>query len=171
MDNMTGTAEFDETECYRFVLTRKWGADKFACFIGMNPSTATAEVNDPTVRRCIGFARDWGYGGLLMLNLFAYRTPSIPELFKARLRGQDIVGDWRNSLTALAGYIRTYNAGIVIAAWGIHAKDRGFRALRMLDTDKPLHVLGWNADHSPKHPLYLRGDLQPVSIAGELCTF
>jgi hypothetical protein len=52
------------------------------CFIGLNPSTADAEVNDPTIRRCIGFAHDWGFGGLLMLNLFAFRATDPKRVLK-----------------------------------------------------------------------------------------
>lgn len=159
---MKGYAEFDETGRYRYILTRRWDDDRpLACFVAMNPSTATEKIADPTVRRCIGFARDWGYGGLLVLNLFAYRTPSIPELFRARLRGQDIIGGERNSLEAIQGYIDKHEAGIVIAAWGIHAGERGFLALEKL---KGLHVLGWNLNKSPKHPLYLAKSLRPILV-------
>jgi hypothetical protein len=65
------------SECgrYRYVLTRTWDHDLAACaFIGLNPSTADAHEDDPTIRRCIRFARDWGHGGLIMLNLFAWRS-------------------------------------------------------------------------------------------------
>lgn len=160
---MKGHAEFDETMRYRYVLTRRWDERPFACFVGMNPSTATEKILDPTVRRCVRFAQDWGFGGLLMLNLFAYRTPSIPELFNARLRGQDIIGGARNSLEAIQGYIDKYEAGIVIAAWGVNAGERGHLALEKISR---LHALGWNKDHSPKHPLYLRADLKPINILG-----
>lgn len=159
---MTGTATFDVTERYRFILTREWSAGRYACFIGMNPSTATAEKNDPTVRRCIGYAQDWGYSGLLMLNLFAYRTPSIPDLFAARRRGQDIIGGIENSFEALDGYIEQFKCGITIAAWGVHAEDRGFAALRGLRSD--LHALALNKNGSPKHPLYLKQSLQPFAV-------
>jgi hypothetical protein len=158
---MKGHAEFDETMRYRYVLTRQWDDRPMACFVMMNPSIADEKVLDPTVRRCVNYSKLWGYGGLLVLNLFAYRTPSIPELFRARLRGQDIIGGERNSLEAIQANISKRAVGIVIAAWGVHARERGFLALEKL---RGLHALGFNKDHSPKHPLYLYAGLQPQKV-------
>lgn len=65
-------AEFSPCRRYRYVLWRTWDpAAGSVNFIGLNPSTADEQVDDPTIRCCIGFARDWGYGGLVMTNLFA----------------------------------------------------------------------------------------------------
>ena len=66
------TAEFSPDRVYRYALYRTWGRDKRrVLFVGLNPSTADESVDDPTIRRCKGFAADWGYGGLIMANLFA----------------------------------------------------------------------------------------------------
>ena len=68
-------AHFSPCERYRYRLWRCWDASKWKlAIIGLNPSTATHEEDDPTIRRCIGFAKRDGYGGLLMLNLFALRS-------------------------------------------------------------------------------------------------
>ncbi len=68
---------------YRYVLWRKWEADgPYIMFIGLNPSTANADTDDPTIRRVVRFAKSWGYHGVYMLNLFAYVTPYPEELKK-----------------------------------------------------------------------------------------
>ena len=60
---------------YRYVLTRTWDETlSNIMFVGLNPSTADETTDDPTIRRCINFAKSWGYGGLYMVNLFAYRS-------------------------------------------------------------------------------------------------
>ena len=59
---------------YRYSLWRKWGPGATCMFVGLNPSTADETADDPTIRRCMAFARDWGYGALCMANLFAYRA-------------------------------------------------------------------------------------------------
>ena len=67
---------------YRYLLWREWDSDrKIVSFIMLNPSRADAEINDPTITRCINFAKSWGYGRLEVVNLFAYRT-SHPSLLK-----------------------------------------------------------------------------------------
>src|SRR3546814_16904510 len=66
-------------------LWRIWDDTKPQCmFIMLNPSTADADLDDPTIRRCIGFAKSWGYGGLQVCNLFAYRSTEPRELLKVR---------------------------------------------------------------------------------------
>src|ERR1700679_2220036 len=74
-------AQFSHDNTYRYTLTRKWDEGPAVAFLMFNPSTATATTEDPTIRRCIGFARRWGYGRLVILNLYAIRgtdprTPS-----------------------------------------------------------------------------------------------
>jgi hypothetical protein len=84
---MKGSAVFDETGSYRYLLGREWeGTGEAVGFIMLNPSTADAMTNDPTIRRCIGFARAWGYGSLWVGNLFAYRSRDPKRLlFPTRL--------------------------------------------------------------------------------------
>ena len=157
--NMNGTAEFSSCSRFRYSLTREWDATRpWCCFIGLNPSTADANTDDPTIRRCVGFAKSWGYGNLLMLNLFAYRTPSPKEMFNAWKRGTDIIGGAENYFTSLQRKMN--KAAVTVAAWGAHGGGRGLDALLHL---RGLHYLALNSDGSPKHPLYLRGDLLPIS--------
>jgi len=73
-------ARFSPCSTWRYSLTRKWNALPLLGFIGLNPSTADETEDDPTIRRCIGFARDWGFGGIVMLNLFAYRSTDPRQL-------------------------------------------------------------------------------------------
>ena len=78
-------AIFSECKKYRYLLWRKWGKSphsKYVMFVGLNPSTADESIDDPTIRRCICFAKDWGYDGLFMANLFAYRATYPVDMFK-----------------------------------------------------------------------------------------
>lgn len=74
MENTIGAASFSADNKYRQILSRIWdkGVGNSCVFIMLNPSTATSNIDDPTVRRCIGFAKSWGYGGLYILNLFDF---------------------------------------------------------------------------------------------------
>lgn len=128
-------------------------------FIGLNPSTADEVVNDATVRRCIGYADRWGYGRMVMLNVFAYRTRNPRKL--AALDFSTAVGP-ENHIHLM----REANAADrVVCAWGTHATrfQRGAAVEIMLRTAgiEP-RVLGLTKDGHPKHPLYLRSDLTPV---------
>jgi len=147
------------SECgqYRYGLWRIWDASRPYClFVMLNPSTADETDNDPTVERCLRRARDMGYGGLHIVNLFAWRStdPSI-------LTGlDDPVGpDNDKEIVALA-----QDAGIVICAWG---KDgailgRANVVLAMLrQAGIQPHGLKFNLDGSPKHPLYVAYAEQP----------
>ena len=81
-DYSSTTAEFSEDGRYRYYLTRRWDKCRYPIiFALLNPSTATAETDDPTIRRCIGYARKWGYGGLIVVNLFALRSPNPETLY------------------------------------------------------------------------------------------
>jgi hypothetical protein len=161
---MTGTAEFSECQKFRYTLTRQWERlTPKLCVIGLNPSTATAETNDRTVRRCIGFAQAWGYGGLLMLNLYAYRATLPADMWARWKGGYEIIGGERNSFASLRGYIAAHNCGLTLGAWGLHGGERGFRAIEEISG---LHFLTRNSDGSPGHPLYLRADLKPQPFKG-----
>ena len=81
---MIRAAWLSEDLVYRYMLTRQWDQSlPWVTVIGLNASKADAEIDDATIRRCVGFGKSWGCGGLVMLNLFAYRTPYPRELFKA----------------------------------------------------------------------------------------
>lgn len=79
----------DISDCgrYRWRLSRRWDDGPQACFVMLNPSTADGLDDDPTVRRCVRFARGWGYGELVVVNLFPYRATDPGELITAQRRG------------------------------------------------------------------------------------
>lgn len=155
-------AVYSPCERYRYSLLIRWDATKPPkCFIGLNPSTATELEDDPTIRRCMDFARRWGAGGLLMLNACAYRATDPREML--RFEG-DKVGE-HNKLINLLLNILGYQVGIPIAAWGKHASEVTFEGQDLSSYLKKsiagLDCLAVNKDGTPSHPLYLRGDLRP----------
>jgi len=126
-------------------------------FIGLNPSTADETNDDPTVRRCINFAKLWGYSALCMTNIFAFRATD-PMVMKA---ADDPVGHKNNAMLVDV----SSGAGVVVAAWGVHGAhwNRGWEVRNLLWHTCKLKCMGLTKDAHPKHPLYLRGDtkLQP----------
>lgn len=152
-------ALFSPCRRYRYMLWRRWDGSKDACaFIGLNPSTADETQDDPTVRRCIRYAQDWGYGALWMLNIFAFRATD-PKVMK--VEGSNAIGPRNNEYLFHA----TRQADITIAAWGTHGThlSRSEDVCRLLSQgDMRLHVLSLTSGGHPGHPLYLRADLQPM---------
>jgi hypothetical protein len=150
---VTRSAEFSACKKYRYALWRRWGTGQsYAMFIGLNPSTADDKVDDPTIRRCMSFAQSWGYDGLCMVNLFAYRA-TLPEKMK---RARDPVGPETDKwLKRLAK-----KADVVIAAWGVHGQFmQRDQAVQQLVA--PLHYLRLTKRGYPGHPLYLPKTLEP----------
>jgi len=154
IDRTASGAEFSDCRKYRYVLWRRWDWQGYAnqlMFIGLNPSTADESEDDPTVRRCIGFAKSWGFGGLLMMNAYAFRATD-PKVMKKAL---DPVG--RGNDEAF-GYRRT-QVGLIVACWGAHCSpEREKRVCEVID--KPIYCLGKTKAGRPKHPLYLRADTE-----------
>lgn len=141
---------------YRYWLSRVWDESlPHLTVIGLNPSTADETVDDPTIRRCLGYAKSWGLGGLTMLNLFAYRATDPREMKAA----SDPVGPDNDA------FLRLYTEGVILAAWGAHGayRGRGDEVRRIL-SNRPLHCLGVTNAGQPKHPLYLRADLEPKRL-------
>jgi hypothetical protein len=150
---------------YRYWLTRTWDdARPPLAVVGLNPSTADAEQDDPTIRRCMGFAWAWGHGGLVMLNLFALRSTDP----KGLRRAFDPVGP-ANDATLL----EATKGRRVLCAWGAHGTycDRNRRVLDLFndmdmadgaDAARDLVCLGTTQDGHPRHPLYVRADQPPV---------
>ena len=145
-------ANFSPCKKYRYSLWRTWDQGKgHVMWIGLNPSTADETQNDPTVRRCIGFAQRWGYGGIYMMNLFAFRATD-PKVMQAQT---DPVGPGNDE--HLAAY--AMNCKIIVAAWGAFdcTVDRGAKVINhlMLFGITTLHCLGQSKNGHPKHPLYV----------------
>src|SRR5262245_13227298 len=104
------SAELSPCGRYRYALTRTWGdPKKVVCWVMLNPSTADADQDDPTIRRCLGFSRAWGAGGLVVVNLFALRATDPDQLRIAA----DPVGPDNDSHLSTAAFGR-----LVVAAWG-----------------------------------------------------
>jgi hypothetical protein len=149
------SASFSSCRLYRYCLWRKWGDAPYCMFVGLNPSTADETQDDPTIQRCIGYAKRWSYGGLCMVNLFAFRATQPQDMLVAK---NPIGPDNDRTLKTLS-----QGAGIVIAAWGKHGKHMGRdEQVRALLPD--FYCLKQNRDGSPIHPLYVRGDAIPYQM-------
>lgn len=150
------SATFSPDRVYRYALTRTWNpGGPVVAFVMLNPSTADAFRSDPTIRRCLGFARAWACGGLAVCNLFGLRATD-----PSALRGHpDPVGP--DADLVLADILGAGRVSHVIAAWGVHGthldRDRQVAAL-LARTGHPLYCLGTTAAGHPRHPLYVRAD-------------
>jgi len=143
-------AEFDQQRIYRYMLLRKWNNHGLVAIIGLNPSTADEYEDDPTIRRCRGFAQQWGYGGIVMLNLFGFRATDPGQLKKT----VDPIGP-ENDL-----YIKSWVAAsdIIVAAWGaygsIHGRDDAVKEI-LRSSGRSVQCLGRTKQGHPRHPLYM----------------
>jgi hypothetical protein len=150
-------AIFSPCRRYRYILTRQTGpGDRVLAATGLNPSTATAFVNDPTIRRGIGFAQAWGCGLYVMLNAYAYRATDPKMMWRARdIERLDIVGEHNDAAISLVlGHLGDEDTAL--AAWGTHARTERVRRLAELAEQARVSYvcLGTNKDGSPGHPLY-----------------
>jgi hypothetical protein len=152
----TSGARFSPCGRYRYSLTRTWGNGPPALFVMLNPSTATADIDDPTIRKCIGFAKRWGHGGIEVVNLFAIRSTDPAGV----LAVDDPVGPDNDGVIGGA----MLHSAVTIFAWGAHAtgllrkvgpkRINVVRVTAALQQVKPL-CLGTSNDGSPRHPLML----------------
>jgi hypothetical protein len=156
---MKTSAVISDCRQYRYELRRSWDVSKPpVLFIGLNPSTANASVDDNTSRVCINYAKRWGFGSLLLGNLFAYRSTD-PRLLR---NVNDPVGpgndEWLSRLSA--------EADLVICAWGnaggFRQRDRA--VLEFIDNP---HCLTKLKSGRPGHPLYKPADLKPMALFGD----
>jgi len=166
---------------YRYALWREWrgthdpknwqwfgakdgaGADlgepKSCLFVMLNPSTADGEKDDPTIRRCVGFAKAWKFERLEVVNLFAYRATKPRDLLKLQNERGDIIG-WQNSEIMDRA---ARDAGLIVCAWGANAAafdptGDHVETVRGWLRDKPMFALGFTQDGHPRHPLYASSD-------------
>jgi hypothetical protein len=150
-------ANLSKGRAYRYTLIRQWAEEEdFIAFIGLNPSTANEKEDDPTVRRCIAIAKMNGFDGLVMLNLFAYRTKSPRILFEQREKKWiDIIGFENNHY--LKHWIK--KAYAVVCCWGVQGGKEKQRAKDVYKMINYPMCLGLTKEGYPKHPLYLQKDI------------
>lgn len=160
-------AHFSECGCYRYRLQRHWSWEApLACFVMLNPSRAGAQDDDPTVRKCIGFAQRLGWGGFYIVNLYAYIATKPADLKSAHwpsggARADEVID---RTLTIVEA-----TSGPVICAWGSHAKgmSRPLEILAMIKRHglQP-QALAINSDGTPAHPLMLPYTCTPIAFGG-----
>jgi hypothetical protein len=157
---------------YRYSLWREWrgthdpkhwrwlakdgagepmGEPRSVLFVMLNPSTAGGLTDDPTIRRCVGFAKTWRYERLCVVNLFAYRATKPSDLFAFHRAGGDPIG-WNNSAAIITEAMK---ADRIVCAWGAQAKgwNHHCETVRGWMAGKPHYALGFTKDGSPRHPL------------------
>jgi hypothetical protein len=146
-------AIFDTTGRYRYTLWRRWSLDyPQIAFIMLNPSTADGQRNDPTISRCIDFAQLWGFGGLEVVNLFAYKATYPSDL----LRVENPIGPENDSYLLHA----LERSACLVVAWGTRGtllgRDREVLKLLTCHPTTKLKCLGLTKEGHPCHPLYIR---------------
>jgi hypothetical protein len=159
-----GGADLSPDGYYRYRLWRRWAprnnGQGHVVFVMLNPSTADANDDDATIRRCIGYGKRWGHGGLEVVNLFAFRATDPKAL---RWNGGVATGDPTNLETIVDVCSKN---GPIVMAWGANAdrhRDRvvdvetQLRRLRV-----PLHTLGLTTRGQPLHPLRLAASRVPI---------
>lgn len=148
------------------MLSREWGQGCTAVFIMLNPSTADAINDDPTIRKCVAFAQREGFGRLEVVNLFAYRATDPHDLVRAHAQGFDVVGPANDTAIQWAG-ARTDSRGYCtkICAWGAHGgrfPERVAQVKALLQGEE-LFCFGVTKEGHPRHPLYLSLDTSLVT--------
>ena len=152
------SATISDCGTYRYALVRVWDQSKpKVMFVMLNPSTADAHKDDPTIRRCVGFAKSWGYGGIIVCNLFPLRATDPKELLK-HMKPHGIV----NRITI---YDLQKQVDKIICAWGnepiLKKLPEHKSVIDTLDKSK-LYFIDLSKNQVPKHPLYLKSDLIPT---------
>ncbi len=156
MDDVVKSAFLSPCLTYRYRLTRTWSDyNRLLGWIMLNPSTADDSMDDPTIRKCMKFARRWGYGGITVVNLFAHRSTDPKNLRKVI---SPIGPENDREIVAMAQGITT-----IVAAWGSLKRwhsgiARADVVRKLVEGIRPLHCLGWSDGDYPRHPLYMRDD-------------
>jgi hypothetical protein len=157
--NIIKGARISDCKKYRYWLTRTWDDTlPQAIFIGLNPSTADAQKDDQTIRKLVNYADKWGYGRIIMLNVFAYRATDPRDLKHVN----DPIGPDNDA--EIDGAIKDMSSNdILVFMWSKWAKElmpRRVDTLQKKYWDRA-HYFKLNTDGSPAHPLYLAGNLKP----------
>lgn len=155
--NIIRSAIFSDDKKYRYKLERTFNEDLLkVAFVGVNPSIADDIDDDKTIIKCINYAKNWGYGGIVMVNLFAYIStdPSVLKIIDKPIGADN--DKYLNEVFNSQGTV-----GKIICCWGENGKllGRDQEVLKMID--KP-YCLKINVDKSPAHPLYLSSNLEPI---------
>lgn len=161
-----GDAQMSPCEQYRYILTRRWGVGRSAVFVMLNPSTADAATDDPTIRRCVSFARREGCSGITVVNLYAFRATGPADMLKAG----DPVGP-ANDVYLVGAINGAADSGSpVIAAWGANGNAIRARVVVNMawEAGVELMCLGVTKGGSPRHPLYVRGDTPLVVLGADV---
>jgi len=156
MSTIKKSAVFSSCRKYRYSLTRAWNlTGNYVLFIGLNPSIADELIDDPTLKRCINFAKDWGYGGLIMVNLFAYVSTHPSELKNTKLP----IGK-ENDKHILKNHQKSQ---LTVIAWGNdgYLYDRDKEVLAIIDSPMCLNI---NKSGQPAHPLYQKKDQELINF-------
>ena len=161
---MERTATISDCGRYRYDLTRRWADGPTALWVMLNPSTADATEDDPTIRRCISFSQRVNCGGLTVVNLYAYRTTDP----KALLTAENPIGP--DNLATVRRWLM--DASLVVAAWGAWPLTNRRIAPARLHVEglatmhgHDMKCLGVTKAGAPRHPLYVKGDQPFVSYA------
>ena len=151
-------AKFSRCRRWRYLLWRQWDARKPAAnFLMLNPSTADELRLDPSCTRARNYAERWGYGALIVTNLFGWRATDPQEMKSVR----DPVGAGNDAAILHAAR----EAALVVCAWGnhgAHLSRAGAVTALLRKAGVPLHLLRMNGAGHPAHPLYLPGGLEPL---------
>jgi hypothetical protein len=152
-------ADLSPDRLYRYRLWRRFGDGPALCVIGLNPSTADEEQDDPTITRLLTRAQQMGrFGSLVMVNLFAFRAADPTVMQKA----EDPIGPENDHYLRTEAMSAVSRGGMVLCAWGRAGRfKRRDRAVLELLRGVPLHVLRLTLGGAPEHPLYLPYDIQP----------
>lgn len=150
---MEKKANISKDKIYRYTLSRTWDSTKpTVLFIGLNPSIADENIDDPTITRCINFAKDWGYGTLLMANLFAFRSTYPKEIYLI----DDPIG--KDNDHYLLECVK--QSDLLIACWGNNGTYMD-REKIIKELVPNLYFLQKNKNGTPHHPLRLPRDINP----------
>lgn len=152
-------ATFDVSHKFRYKLWRIWDSERpKITFIGLNPSTADQDTNDPTMRRLINFCSRNNYGGLYMTNLFSVIATDSKEL--KQLTNPVDYPEIKNTKTIYTIQDCAKLSDKVVFCWGRSKYHPSMinHCLKIIETFPDAYCFGFNSDGSPKHPLYLKNE-------------
>lgn len=151
-EDVTRGAVFSDCKQYRYELFRIWDSTlPKVLFIMLNPSDADAKEDDPTIRRCINFAKSWGFGGLRVGNIFPYIS-SNPDVLKS-------VQDFHHEVNRLHLARMAQDAAIIVYGYG--NSPIATNAIPLIERENT-YCLKINKSGTPQHPLYVKGDTKPI---------